>query len=65
MKSSNRKGADTPSAVNGAQFPPRPKAIATFLASDDFLPGCETLLHSVKVSVRLRTIRFLIDWLPR
>eukprot|EP00956_Cyclotella_meneghiniana_P011764 scaffold16528_cov79-Cyclotella_meneghiniana.AAC.3 len=34
--------------VGGAPFPPRPKAIATFLASDDFLPGCQTLLHSIK-----------------
>jgi glycogenin glucosyltransferase len=27
--------------------PPRPKAIATFLSSKDFLPGCQCLLHSV------------------
>jgi len=32
----------------GAPFPPRPKAVATFLSSSDFLPGCQTLLHSVK-----------------
>ncbi|KAL7426998.1 hypothetical protein ACHAXH_002112 [Discostella pseudostelligera] len=32
----------------GAPFPPRPKAIATFLASADFVPGCQTLLHSLK-----------------
>eukprot|EP00571_Detonula_confervacea_P017654 CAMPEP_0172312300 /NCGR_PEP_ID=MMETSP1058-20130122/17115_1 /TAXON_ID=83371 /ORGANISM="Detonula confervacea, Strain CCMP 353" /LENGTH=441 /DNA_ID=CAMNT_0013025711 /DNA_START=1 /DNA_END=1326 /DNA_ORIENTATION=+ len=32
----------------GAPFPPRPKAIATFLSSSDFLPGCQTVLHSVK-----------------
>lgn len=34
----------------GAPFPPRPKAIATFLASIDFVPGCQTLLHSLKVT---------------
>jgi glycogenin glucosyltransferase len=28
--------------------PPRPKAIATFLSSRDFLPGCQALLHSVR-----------------
>lgn len=43
--------ADTTSTqpVGGEPFPPRPKAIATFLATNDFLPGCQTLLHSVKV----------------
>jgi hypothetical protein len=35
----------------GAPFPPRPKAIATFLASADFVPGCQTLLHSLKVNI--------------
>ena len=40
-------------AASGAPFPPRPKAIATFLASEDFVPGCQALLHSVKVSVSL------------
>jgi len=32
--------------------PPRPKAIATFLSSEDFLPGCQTVLHSVKKHLR-------------
>mmetsp|Transcript_16419 Transcript_16419/g.39291 ORF Transcript_16419/g.39291 Transcript_16419/m.39291 type:complete len:442 (-) Transcript_16419:167-1492(-) len=32
----------------GAPFPPRPKAIATFLSSSDFLKGCQTLLYSAK-----------------
>ena len=31
--------------------PPRPKAIATFLSSRDFLPGCQTLLHSVRTKL--------------
>ncbi|KAL7541456.1 hypothetical protein ACHAXR_010953 [Thalassiosira sp. AJA248-18] len=35
-------------SLGGAPFPPRPKAIATFISSMDFLPGCQTLLHSVK-----------------
>jgi hypothetical protein len=30
-------------------FPPRPDAIVTMLTSDDFLPGAQTLLYSVKV----------------
>ena len=36
-------------SVSGAPFPPRPKAIATFISSEDFLPGVQTLLHSLKV----------------
>mmetsp|Transcript_40633 Transcript_40633/g.85337 ORF Transcript_40633/g.85337 Transcript_40633/m.85337 type:complete len:436 (-) Transcript_40633:136-1443(-) len=32
----------------GAPFPPRPRAIATFLSSSDFTHGCQTLLYSVK-----------------
>ncbi|KAL3767652.1 hypothetical protein ACHAW5_006890 [Stephanodiscus triporus] len=32
----------------GAPFPPRPRAIATFLSSADYLPGCQTLLYSVR-----------------
>jgi len=31
--------------------PPRPKAIATFLSSRDFLPGCQCLLHSVNTNL--------------
>ena len=65
MKTSNENGANAPSAVIGAQFPPRPKAIATFLASDDFLPGCQTLLHSIKVSGRLRIIRCHANWITK
>jgi hypothetical protein len=30
-------------------FPPRPDAIVTMLTSDDFLPGAQALLYSVKV----------------
>ena len=30
-------------------LPPRPTAIATLLTTDDFLPGAQTLLYSVKV----------------
>jgi hypothetical protein len=33
-----------------AMFPPRPDAIMTLLHSDDFLPGVQTLLYSLKVS---------------
>ncbi|KAL3764879.1 hypothetical protein ACHAWO_006727 [Cyclotella atomus] len=39
-------------AAGGAPFPPRPKAIASFLASEDFVPGCQTLLYSVKAHLR-------------
>eukprot|EP00985_Skeletonema_marinoi_P020591 scaffold12293_cov120-Skeletonema_marinoi.AAC.10 len=31
--------------------PPRPKAIATFLSSRDFLPGCQCLLHSINTNL--------------
>jgi alpha-N-acetylglucosamine transferase len=31
-------------------LPPRPDAIMTLLTSDDFLPGAQTLLYSIKVS---------------
>jgi hypothetical protein len=30
-------------------YPPRPDAIMTLLTTDDFLPGAQTLLYSVKV----------------
>jgi glycogenin glucosyltransferase len=30
-------------------FPPRPDAIMTLITSDDFLPGVQTLLYSIKV----------------
>lgn len=33
-----------------AVLPPRPDAIMTLLTTDDFLPGAQTLLYSVKVS---------------
>eukprot|EP00545_Synedropsis_sp_CCMP1620_P007353 CAMPEP_0119003312 /NCGR_PEP_ID=MMETSP1176-20130426/490_1 /TAXON_ID=265551 /ORGANISM="Synedropsis recta cf, Strain CCMP1620" /LENGTH=417 /DNA_ID=CAMNT_0006954901 /DNA_START=18 /DNA_END=1271 /DNA_ORIENTATION=- len=32
-------------------FPPRPDAIVTMLTSDDFLPGAQTLLYSIKKSL--------------
>ena len=32
-------------------FPPRPDAIMTLLHSDDYLPGVQTLLYSLKVSL--------------
>lgn len=32
-----------------AVLPPRPDAIMTLLTTDDFLPGAQTLLYSVKV----------------
>lgn len=32
-------------------FPPRPDGIVTMLTSDDFLPGAQALLYSVKVHV--------------
>ena len=32
-----------------AMFPPRPDAIVTLLHSDEFLPGTQTLLYSLKV----------------
>ena len=51
--------ASESSSVNGAPFPPRPKAVATFLSSKDFLPGCQTLLHSIKVSRRTRCKHFV------
>ena len=31
--------------------PPRPKAIATFISSRDFLPGCQCLLHSINTTL--------------
>ena len=31
-----------------AMFPPRPDAIVTLLHSDDFLPGVQTLLYSIR-----------------
>jgi len=31
--------------------PPRPKAIATFISSRDFLPGCQCLLHSIHTNL--------------
>jgi hypothetical protein len=34
-------------------FPPRPDAIMTLLHSDDFLPGIQTLLYSLKVSTAI------------
>ena len=42
----------TPSASEmpcGAPFPPRPKAIVTILSSVDRIPGCQTLLYSLRV----------------
>jgi hypothetical protein len=36
-------------------FPPRPDAIVTMLTSDDFLPGAQTLLYSVKVCCFIQT----------
>lgn len=36
-----------------ALLPPRPDAIVTLLTSDNFLPGAQTLLYSLKVSTRL------------
>ncbi|KAL7536814.1 hypothetical protein ACHAWF_005573 [Thalassiosira exigua] len=44
-------GEKNPSSSCGAPFPPRPKSIATFLSSADFLPGCQTLLHSLKTNL--------------
>lgn len=42
--------ADTvPIAEATPLFPPRPDAIVTMLTSDDFLPGAQTLLYSLKV----------------
>jgi lipopolysaccharide biosynthesis glycosyltransferase len=36
-----------------ALFPPRPDAILTFLHSDDFFPGTQTLLYSLKRTLNL------------
>jgi hypothetical protein len=36
-------------------FPPRPDGIVTMLTSDDYLPGAQTLLYSVKVHDILAT----------
>ncbi|KAL7516021.1 hypothetical protein ACHAWX_001082 [Stephanocyclus meneghinianus] len=52
--SSLTRKASGSSSVDGAPFPPRPKAIATFLSSKDFLPGCQTLLHSIKTRLPVR-----------
>jgi hypothetical protein len=35
-------------------LPPRPDAITTLLTSDDYLPGAQTLLYSIKVSAARR-----------
>ncbi|CAB9496439.1 Glycogenin-1 [Seminavis robusta] len=35
-----------------AQFPPRADAIITLVASDDYLPGAQTLLYSVQKNLR-------------
>eukprot|EP00542_Grammatophora_oceanica_P020532 CAMPEP_0194046300 /NCGR_PEP_ID=MMETSP0009_2-20130614/20417_1 /TAXON_ID=210454 /ORGANISM="Grammatophora oceanica, Strain CCMP 410" /LENGTH=59 /DNA_ID=CAMNT_0038691527 /DNA_START=7 /DNA_END=183 /DNA_ORIENTATION=- len=34
-----------------AVLPPRPDGLITFIHSDDFLPGAQTLLYSVKKSL--------------
>ena len=39
-------------------FPPRPDAVITLLHSDDFLPGTQTLLYSLNVSLLI----FLLDY---
>jgi hypothetical protein len=44
---------EVPVAQATPLFPPRPDAIATLITSDDFLPGAQTLLYSVKVSCYL------------
>jgi len=38
-------------ARNLGPFPPRPMAIATLLTTDDFLPGTQTLLYSIKIKL--------------
>lgn len=45
------EGAETPEVYDAqvvAMFPPRPDAITTLLHDDDFLPGVQTLLYSIK-----------------
>ena len=37
-----------------AMFPPRPDAVMTLLHSNDFLPGVQTLLYSLKVPAKRR-----------
>lgn len=52
MASSNRSNDDEMEVVQVTEavpiLPPRPDAIVTLLTTDDFLPGAQTLLYSVK-----------------
>jgi glycogenin glucosyltransferase len=47
-------------AEAGAVLPPRPDAIITMLTTDDFMPGAQTLLYSVKVRVHFISLSFFM-----
>jgi hypothetical protein len=40
-------------------FPPRPDAIVTLLTTDDFLPGAQTLLYSIKVRSTGKVVQYI------
>lgn len=49
MAASAEAAEDVQMTETVAVLPPRPDAIITMLTTDDFLPGAQTLLYSVKV----------------